>query len=729
MRKLIPITIGFIFVILNLWWNSTSNTLIRSINEKVNNLVYDIQLQNNIFFRARKPLDNIVIVDIDDRSLQAEGHWPWSRKKIALLNDKITQQFPSAISFDILFAEVFENKALNVLKVLNTTMPANNMCLNLLKENVNLFEEDHYFSQSIAKSRVNLAIVFSPKKITANPLPAPLFTVTPEQQTLNFIKANGYIASLGILQKNSLGSGFINVKPDNDGIIRRAPLIIEYHNGIYPSLALQTIISLFGETVSLFAPQYGDRIFLEGVQIGHAIIPTDRYGQALIPFVGRNHSFKYYSATDVLNDRIPKEALLGKIILIGTTAVGLGDSQATAIQSPFPGVEIQATLINGFLQNIFSSVPAWSKTASLSFILIFGLISAILFPYLGPLVLSIISITIPIIVIQVNNYIWYKSGAIIPVSSAIFNIVLIAIFNMLYGFLFESRRRKKLKEMFGQYVDERYINLMMNKKSSNIILYSEKRELSVLFADIRNFTAISEKVSVNKLVRMLNAYFTRMTEIIMRHHGTIDKYVGDMIMAFWGAPLADENQIIHAIDAALEMQEKIKLTRKRAITKISIGIGINTGTMSVGDMGSRYRRNYTVIGDAVNLAARIEGLTKVYGLKIMVAESMVTEASQEKFLFRKVDKVKVKGKNIPVMLFEVIGKKVEIAPSLFEEISLSNQALDYYFASNWNEAERIFQGLYSLHGTVFYKIFIKRIKDLKSHTRENWNGVFTHRRK
>jgi adenylate cyclase len=303
---------------------------------------------------------------------------------------------------------------------------------------------------------------------------------------------------------------------------------------------------------------------------------------------------------------------------------------------------------------------------------------------------------------------------------------------MMYGYLFETRKREHLKEMFGQYVPEEHIDEML-KASGNYAMLGEDREMTVLFADIRNFTSISETMTASELKDMLNEFFTPMTEIIFKHEGTIDKYIGDLIMAFWGAPLKDKKHAEHALAAALEMQNAVdklkKVFAERGWAEVNIGIGLNSGIMSVGDMGSRFRRNYTVLGDAVNLGSRVEGLTKYYGVKIMTTES--TQQDQKKFIFRQLDRVRVKGKKVGVNIFEVVAYKTPAQEKLLQEMTLSDLALNNYFNQQWEAAEKLFTELHIAHpDTKFYSLYLNRIQEFKQNPPPtDWDGVYAHANK
>jgi len=733
LNKLIPIILGLIIFMLSIWVLLTSNKLVRQVVERLDNLAYDLQLRTRVLTGKPQIADNIAIIDIDDRSLKTEGRWPWSRVKLSELITALTNKGAVVMAFDIFFSEAEINIADKVLEELNKKELLSPALIDLLTKYKSLFDHDAILAKNFLGKSVVLAIGFLPRSQIQNLLPTPALTLSQnQQQSLNIVNAAGYISNISILQNASAQAGFINIFADSDGIIRRAPLLIQYEGKVYPSLALRAVMEFFGENIDIITEKYDEVIKLEGIKLGTLIIPTDERGQVFIPFVGRSFTFPYYSATDVLHNKLPKDALLGKILFIGTSATGLGDLHSTAVQSPFPGVEIQATLVNGILKNNFSFRPAWVTGANLFITIFLGLISAIFFPFLGPRQLGSIILLVPSILLFLNNWIWIETKLILSFLIPVISVLCIAILNIIYGYLFETRKRERLKEMFGQYVPATHIDEML-KSTSDFALQGEDREMSVLFADIRNFTSISENLSATALVEMLNTFFTPMTEIIFKHQGTIDKYVGDLIMAFWGAPLKDLQHTSHAISAALEMCEQVKVLasvlEKHEWPPIRIGIGINSGRMSVGDMGSQFRRNYTVLGDEVNLASRVESLTKFYGVNIIITQN--TAKDQVDFIFRKLDKVRVKGKKTGIEIYEVICGVHDLTKELKKELASYHQALEYYFSQQWQLAYDILSDLHKEYpDKKIYEIYINRIQEfMNTPASPDWDGIYIHANK
>jgi len=730
MNKRWPILIGMLLLLFALWLQITTHPTVKTFLTRLDNMAYDVQLRTKIFTHHEKPAGNVAVVDIDDRSLKIEGRWPWSRKKMALLLNNLAAEGVVVIALDVMFSEKENNIADDLLDDLTKKKlltPPINAAINQVKPE---FDYDAKLAESLANKDIVLGMTFVPYKEISGVLPQPIMALTtPVEKALDFIEWPGFISDVAILQNAAKMGGFINVIPDQDGIIRRVSLLMRYQDKLYPSLAFAAIKLFLLSDIKLISNIYGDKPQLEAIQIADHIIPTDAQAQMLVPFRGKSYTFPYYSATDILHNTLPPNTLAGKIIFLGTSATGLGDLRGTAIEGVYPGVEVQATIADGILSNNFYSKPEWTHGTEIFITLILGFVLAILFPFLGPRLLTILIIVIPTALVFINNGFWIKTGLIISVLIPISLTILLAIANMVYGYLFETRRRERLKEMFGQYVPEKHIDSML-KASGGFALTGEDREMTVLFADIRNFTTISEPMTATELKEMLNQFFTPMTEIIFKYRGTIDKYIGDLIMAFWGAPLKDNKHAEHAISAALDMQVAVKKLKPvfaaQGWAEVTIGIGLNSGVMSVGDMGSQFRRNYTVLGDAVNLGSRVEGLTKFYGVKIMVTEA--TQKNQTKFLFRQIDRVRVKGKKLGVTIFEVICKKTEATRERIIEVQQSDQALNYYFNRQWDAAIALLNTLHAAHPeTKVYKIYLKRIAEFKQNPpAEDWDGVYEH---
>lgn len=482
---------------------------------------------------------------------------------------------------------------------------------------------------------------------------------------------------------------------------RRVPVLQEYKGAYYEALSVAMVRSFLGdpelkavfpEGIGSGGGSYGR---LEELRITDLKIPVDGRVTTLIPYRGNYGSFKYLPAVDVLQKRIKKEELEGAIVLIGTSAAGLMDLRSTPVSPVYPGVEIHANMIAGILDQNIKFKPAYAQGAGILIIFVFGLLLALSLPFLNPLKSTLLSLLTLLAVLAINAWAWH-ANMVLPLTAPVLMIPLIYAVSMSYGFFTETKTKRHLAGLFGQYVPKELVE-EMSKNPENFAssLEGENREMTVLFYDVRGFTTISEGIHPKELTKLMNEYMTPMTYVIQKHRGTIDKYIGDAIMAFWGAPLPDDAHARNAILAALDVQATLDSLRPQFIRKgwpeIRIGVGLNTGIMHVGDMGSQFRRAYTVMGDAVNLGSRLEGITKQYGVGIIVGET--TRNAVNDIVFRELDMVQVKGKDQPVAIYEPIGLAADVNAAALDELKLFSEALALYRAMSWDAAEKLLMEL------------------------------------
>jgi adenylate cyclase len=437
--------------------------------------------------------------------------------------------------------------------------------------------------------------------------------------------------------------------------------------------------------------------------------------------------FRYISATDLIRGNLTKGELDGKIALVGTSAQGLFDLRSAPVGEVYPGVETHANMLSGYLDNNLKKKPPYELAIKALMILFIGLPLAVALVKMNPLVATVTVAVVAAVVTAFNMY-WWSQGYVLPLALPLLLIGALFLLNMAYGFFIEARSRRQITGIFGTYVPKELVDEMA-KDPGTYTTKGESRDMTVLFSDVRNFTTISEGLAPTELTAMMNAYLTHMTVSIQEDRGTIDKYIGDAIMAFWGAPLRDEKHAEHALKSALAMQKKVKEIGpdfiKRGWPRLEIGVGLNCGMMNVGDMGSTFRRAYTVLGDAVNLAARLEGLTKQYGVGILVSENIV--AAVPAVIYRELDRVRVKGKLEPISIYEPIGQKGEVANQLIEEIDKFHRVLDRFREQRWDDAEAALVKLSEADPErKVYHVYIDRIATLRANPPgANWDGVFT----
>lgn len=766
--KRLPIYLGIFSTCFVLWLQLSPPTIVAGLIERLEFLIYDQRL--SIMPKHVKSPDNkIVIVDLDERSLQVEGQYPWNRIKVGQLTEKLRDYGVLVVGFDITFPEPDRNiRDLLEPIDLNQLDPAFNETLTNIEPQINA---DQYFANAM-QSGIDavLAINFTTQSDVAyNELPPSIVDIGEElAQDVTVSDMSGFTGNIEILQNAAFGNGSMNQVPDSDGVVRRVPLMIRYGSDLYPTLSLEMIrVYNFAERYELVTEDYNGLEVVRGVSVGVGAgkfeIPTDGFAKVIVPYIGPSSefddsSFPYISATDVLRDNLSdeeREQLQNSLVLVGTSAPGLGDIRAMPLDRVYPGVEVHANMLNALLDSVttvdvdsgetstesafstfvpptdiyFPYRPDWSGGALFVGLTVLGLSMSMLFPIMGPASMAISSALLLIGAVWGNFQLWAVYKLDFPLVLLLLLIVAVATINQIYGFLSESQTRKTIKGMFDQYVPPAHIDSMLDNPD-NYSFDGESKDLSVLFCDIRNFTTISEALSATELKKLMNDFFSPITQIIFENNGTIDKYVGDMVMAFWGAPLEDLNHRTNAIKAALLMLEKVEELRpvfmERNYPEVAIGIGINSGMMNVGDMGSVYRRSYTVLGDAVNLSSRLEGLTKFYGIKLLVGEAAID--GLDGFLCRHIDRVKVKGKIKAVDCYEPMCEIDQANDELKERVEEYHRALEYYFAKDWDAAEGIMNKLQENEpDALLYKVYLERIEILRKEVLpEDWDGSFTH---
>jgi adenylate cyclase len=724
--KLLPITIGCFLTALFLWADLTENKSVKLLTERLEYLFYDFKmalLPKKVVSTYANSNPGIIIVDIDEKSLAQEGRWPWSREKIAELVHILFENQVAVLGFDIIFSEAQENTAKSLIHFLdNKENKANSSDTAVLRQALSSYEDYFDRDQQLANTfeGKDLVLGYLLHNEKTRPIGALGFSLMHEDSNildkLVVPRLLSYTGNLPLLAHKAPHAGFTTSMRDEDGVIRRAPLILRFENNIYPSLSLAMAqLFLLSDQVHLQTHRINNQEQVEALVLGQISIPTDGAGLLYLPFKGARGQFPYLSAGDLLAGKVDKQSLQGKIVLLGTSALGLGELQSTAVDTMMPGVEIHANSLAAILEGRFLQQPVWTRGLIFTQIMITGLALSIFFPFLGPVSTIVLGSTVIAIKVGLNLWLWQSYGFILPIMLSFGLTLSLLLFNLSYGFLFENLKKRQITNMFGQYVSKALVTEMA-KNPGSYENESKHLNLTVLFADIRHFTTISENLSAQDLKALLNRFFEPMTEIIFQEGGTIDKYVGDMIMAFWGAPLDDPHHARHALQAAIKMLEKTEELRKTfaelGLPFISIGIGLNTGFMNVGDMGSSYRRAYTVLGDAVNQASRIESLTKQYGCSLLVGEKTMLEVPD--FLFRKVDHVQVKGKTVAINIYEPCGLVSEASEELLSKLAAHEAALDAYLKQDFDHAKILFEQVKLQDPqNMLADYFLKKIKSLE----------------
>ncbi|MDR3454489.1 MAG: adenylate/guanylate cyclase domain-containing protein [Rhodoferax sp.] len=693
--------------------------------QRLDDIIYDARL------RATMPgtLDpRIVIVDFDENSLAQYG-WPWSRNKLAALVNELTDRQKAAlIGFDMVFAEADQSSGLAQLRQLAQgplrEQPGFAASLARLQGTL---DYDAVFAQALAHRPVVLGYYFTSDRNghTTGQLPQPVMDASALQgRPIAFTRWDGYGANLAQIAAAAPVAGFFNSITEDDGVVRSIPLLAEYGGRYYESLSLALFRRLIGEPQ--VAPGFPRERYLarnyqglESILLGQQgktlAIPVDDRVAALVPFRGRGGpaggSFQYIPAADVLAGRLPAASLQGKIVLIGTTAPGLLDLRATPVGTTYPGVETHANLLSSLLDGKTLVRPDYAAGFEVVLLLLTGLLLAFALPLLSAPRAVLLSVAVLAALVGLNLWLYLGPGLVLPLASVLLTALAASALNMSYGFFVESRSKRELAHLFGTYVPPELVHEML-KDPDRYSMQASARELTVMFCDMRGFTQMSESMEPVALQALLNSVFSRLTALIRHNRGTVDKYMGDCVMAFWGAPVDTPRHAHLAVQTALEMTQAVQQMnlehRTQGLPEIGIGIGLNTGIMCVGDMGSDIRRSYTVIGDAVNLGSRLEGLCKVYGVDIVVSESTRRQASD--FAWQELDRVRVKGKQQAVAIFRPVAPLAALNPDEARELELWAAALQAYRSGIWGQCELQLLNLKRINANKYlYQLYSERV--------------------
>jgi adenylate cyclase len=686
--------------------------------------------------------DRIVILDIDEKSLKEDGRWPWGRDKMATLMDKLFERYGVAVvGFDVVFAEKDSSSGLQVLQDLGLKQFRDvTQYQSVLARIRPHLEYDQRFADKIRQRNVVLGYYFSNSergadKSTSGALPEPVFAAGAfDGRPIFFTRWDSYGANLPELQRSAGRAGHFNPLVDFDGVVRRIPMIVEYDGAYYESLSLAVVRAALGAAKLSpgYAPgqdaHYGglEWLALETEQ-GELRVPVDAEVSTLVPYRDERGAFRYLSLSDVLHGRIPAAELRDKIVLVGTTAPGLMDMRATPVGEVYPGVEVHASMISGILDQDVKHSPPYAPGANVLLLLVMGVSLAFLLPMLSPVYGTALSALALLLALILNASLWQYADIALPLAGGLIMVAALFALNMTFGYFVEARTKKKITGLFGQYVPSELVD-EMSKNPEQVSMEGESREMTILFSDVRGFTTISEGLEPKDLSLLMNEFLTPLSRVIYSHRGTIDKYMGDCIMAFWGAPLSDARHAYHAVLSGLEMQRTLRELqphfRERGWPEIRVGVGINTGRVSVGNMGSDVRVAYTVMGDAVNLASRLEGVTKEYGAAVLVGEN--TRAAAPEFVYRELDLVRVKGKDRPVAIFEPLGLADEVGQAVLDEIGLFQQMLSLYRKQEWDKAASQLSALLQVAPQArLYEVYLERVAYYRANPPgENWDGVF-----
>ena len=691
----------------------------------------------NLNWRPHQQDPKVVIIDIDENSVQKEGRWPWPRDKMADLLTKLKQNGVVTIGMDIVMSESEINYALGLknklLKLTSKPTEDQKLLLTSLDKIAAQVDNDQAFVRALLDHNVVLGFLFhNDPGVKKGALPPPLTNLKGKPikvDKLHIYQFQGYNGNLNQFINAATKAGFVTNLPDKDGTVRHALMLANNNNYLYPSLSLATAMNyLLIDHVALKT----DNEKLYGIQIDGMFIPTNSFGEILIPFWGQAGTLDYYSATDILQGTVNSKELEGSIAIIGSSMTLLADLHQTPVSQLFPGVELVGNMVQAIIGQQLIAQYDWHTIQGACYIVFFGVIFAILLPFLGVIGKLLLTFVTFVGILAGAVALFVFKNLYVPSAFLLTLIILQTLVNYLYSFIMERRQKRKISELFGQYVPKEYVKELI-EFPEHYNMEGQTRTMSVQFTDIRNFTSISEPLDAIEVKHLLNNFFSPITEIIFSHRGTIDKYVGDMIVAFWGAPIEDEEHAYNAIMSSITIFKHLPEINAKMLEKdlpsVNIGIGLATGLMNVGDMGSEFRRSYTVIGDTVNLASRLQELTKFYKVNILVNDT--TRAGQDAFLWRAIDKIAVKGRKSALTIYQPLGIVTDASPALLAELEEYKIALEHYYTQNWPLAKKEFGALRKSHPEVYlYQLYLERIMAfMKTPPPEDWNGVYIHSHK
>jgi adenylate cyclase len=675
----------------------------------------------------------VTIVDIDEKSLASKlGQWPWPRTRMADLITNLTKLGAVVIAFDVVFSEpdrLNPDVAADTFRDLDEETRAK---LHALPSN------DQVFADAMRRSRVVLGESGLPEVVKEldTTLPVTGLAMLGEDPQRFMFDFPGLLRNTQVLEKAAGGRGLFSINPERDGIVRRVPMIMQAQGTTMPSLSFEMLRVVTGtDTIFIKTDQAGiQSIGVKGFQI-----PTDRNGQLWVHFA-RNDPSIYVSAVDVMEGTVPPEKIRGKLVLIGPSAAGLNDIKTTPVSRAMPGVEIHAQVLEAALTKSLLAQPPYGPLLEFGAALLLGILVIAFAPRFGPVTLVAVGALFATVLVGTSWYFYTQHRLLVDFTYPLLSTTAIYLTLIFAAFVREQAQRRQIRSAFGQYLSPALVEQLAHSPEK-LVLGGEEREMTIMFSDVRGFTTISEsyKHDPQGLTALMNRFLTPLTNAILARKGTIDKYMGDAIMAFWNAPLDDKEHQLNACEAALDMLERIDVLNKEreleaqhgghVYIPINVGVGLNTGTCVVGNMGSNLRFDYSVLGDSVNLASRLEGQSKEYGFPIIVG-SKTALAVKDKFAILELDFIMVKGKKEPEVIYAIAGREDTAQSGRFQRLrNLTIEMLACYRNRDWEgalaaiERGRTTDEAHSLE--LLYDLYEERLHSYReSPPPPDWNGAF-----
>src|SRR5437588_1806680 len=697
----------------------------------------ELRVRTFDFFQVLRPRQQdirpVVIVDIDEASLKAIGQWPWPRTTVGDMVTQITQLGAVAIGFDIIFPEPDRMSPAIAEQSFRGIDPETRAKLDSLPSN------DEALAEAIKHSRVVVGQAGAAEPEPKTAADAALqtgFAVRGPDPSPYLITFPGLLRNVPPIEQAAAGRGLFSIDPESDGIIRRVPVVMMAQGSLVPSLSMELLRVVTGSSAILVRVNDAG---VQAVAVPGLELPTDRNGQFWVHF-NKHDPARYVSAKDVLQGNVPPDRLAGKLVLIGTSAIGLLDLKTTPVDAAIPGVEVHAQILESVLSKSILVNPNYAIGAELAIAVLFGLAIIVAAPMLPASIVIVLGGCLIAGLIGLSLYLFVAHNLLIDFTYPLISSWLIYLVLTFVNYFREQKQRRQIRSAFGYYLSPHMVE-QLARSPEKLVLGGEERRMTILFSDVRGFTTISEyyKDDPQGLTRLMNRFLTPLTNAIIEHKGTIDKYIGDAIMASWNAPVDDDEQEANACESALEMlarADKLNREFKREANQnggkympLRIGIGLNTGPCGVGNMGSDFRFNYSVLGDTVNVASRLEARTKDYRIPIVIGEATAQKA-KERFATMEIDRIQVKGKTQPETVFTVLGRaELGRDPNFLELHELTTKMLRYYREQNWTQAldtiEPCRKAAEGFGVGALYHMYAERIEAFRHNPPPaDWNGVY-----
>lgn len=660
-------------------------------------------------FRSRGPIapgPQIVLAVIDEKSIDAEGKWVWPREKFATLVKKLDADGARVIAFDIGFLEPDNQRVLKTVQRIQQDFQK----LNIHRKDVSRYldnleahaDADKALAEAIRNAKAKVVLGYFFHMGSSDLRHVDTATVTQQKESIrnglyNSIRYQSRAAektplihaqlpqpNIPVIDRSSPYAGYFNMVPDEDGVVRWIPAVIKFGDNLYAPMSLMAVRAYLNVPLTVNISESG----VESIDAGDLRIPTDKYGRILVNYRGPQKSFPHISVTDILHDRVPASALRDKIVMVGATAVGIFDLRVTPFSTVFPGLEIHANMASSILESNFLSVPNWAPAFDLLSIIAGGLLLGLVLNRLGALLGGAFTLTLFGVHIYLCQMFFTRYGSVVNMTYPMMVYLFVYIGITGFKYVSESQQKRFIKDAFSTYLAPTVVKQLIDSPES-LVLGGEEREITAFFSDVQGFTSISEKLSPSALVELLNEFLTEMTDVILEHEGTVDKFEGDAIIAFFGAPNYMENHAEVACMACIRMQTRLAELRKKwrseGKPELHMRIGLCSGTAVVGNMGSKNRMDYTMMGDTVNTAARLEGVNKIYGIYTLIGDT-TRNAAGDAIVTREVDAINVIGKLIPITVYEVLGYSGQTNPARAQAAAIYEQGLAAYRNRDWNQA-------------------------------------------